>query len=46
MKEAFRVSKSRIIQARSSSVMEQDSMLIHYRLSRPDQNWIYGNIEQ
>ncbi len=25
---------------------ENDSMLIHYRLSTPDQNWIYGNIEQ
>jgi GH15 family glucan-1,4-alpha-glucosidase len=25
---------------------ENNSMLIHYRLSTPDQNWIYGNIEQ
>ncbi|HEV2274564.1 MAG TPA: hypothetical protein VGR96_10380, partial [Acidobacteriaceae bacterium] len=23
-----------------------DSMLLHYRLSTPDQNWIYGNIEE
>jgi hypothetical protein len=25
---------------------ENDSMLIHYRLSTANQNWIYGNIEQ
>jgi GH15 family glucan-1,4-alpha-glucosidase len=25
---------------------EGDSMLLHYRLSTPDQNWMYGNIEQ
>jgi GH15 family glucan-1,4-alpha-glucosidase len=30
----------------SSTWQDQDSMLIHYRLSSPDQAWIYGNIEQ
>jgi hypothetical protein len=25
---------------------EADSMILHYRLSSPDQNWIYGNIER
>jgi hypothetical protein len=25
---------------------ENDSILIHYRLSTANQNWIYGNIEQ
>lgn len=30
----------------TSSWKDGDSMLLHYRLSTNDQNWIYGNIEQ
>jgi GH15 family glucan-1,4-alpha-glucosidase len=30
----------------SATWQENDSMLIHYRLSTSNQNWIYGNIEQ
>jgi hypothetical protein len=30
----------------SSKWVEGDSLLLHYRLSRGDQNWIYGNIEE
>ena len=32
--------------ATSSQWQDGDSMLLHYRLSTSDQNWIYGNIEQ
>ena len=30
----------------SATWRDGDSMLIHYRLSTADENWIYGNIEQ
>ncbi len=32
--------------AGSSKWVERDSLLLHYRLSTGDQNWIYGDIEQ
>ncbi len=30
----------------TSTWQDSDALLVHYRLSTPDQNWIYGNIEQ
>ncbi len=30
----------------NSKWVDRDSLLLHYRLSTGDQNWIYGNIEQ
>jgi len=32
--------------AASAKWVDGDSMLLHYRLSSADENWIYGNIEQ
>ena len=32
--------------APSGKWIDGDSMLLHYRLSSGDENWIYGNIEQ
>jgi hypothetical protein len=30
----------------SATWLDGDSMLLHYRLSAADEDWIYGNIEK